>query len=115
TAAPVDSARLAGLLKHIVSSRITRRSAGEVFDEMWNGSIEADIIVERRGLTQIADSAEIAKLVENVVTANPAQVAEFRAGKQKAFNFFVGQVMKASQGKANPAQVNEILRKKLSE
>ena len=110
---PVSSTRLAGLLKNLENNRITRKTAGEVFDAMWNGSLEADAIIESLGLTQISDSAEIEKLVENIIAANPAQVAEFRAGKQKALNFFVGQAMKASGGRANPAQVNEILRRKL--
>ena len=109
---PVSSDRLAGLLKSIEDNSITRKSAGEVFDEMWNGSMEADVIIESRGLKQISDSGEIERIVETIVAANPSQVAEFRAGKEKAFNFFVGQVMKASRGKANPAQVNEILRRK---
>ena len=111
---PVSSDRLAGLLKRVEDNSITRKSAGEVFDAMWNGSMEADAIIETRGLRQISDSGEIEKIVEAIVAANPAQVAEFRAGKEKAFNFFVGQVMKASRGKANPAHVNEILRRKLS-
>ncbi len=111
---PVTSASLARLLKHIQDAKITRKSASEVFDAMWNGSMEADVIIESRGLKQISDTGEIEKIVEGILAANPAQVAEFRAGKEKAFNFFVGQVMKASRGKANPAQVNEILRRKLS-
>jgi len=110
---PVSSDRLAGLLKRIEDNSITRKSAGEVFDEMWNGSMSADAIIESRGLKQISDIAQIEKIVEAIIAANPAQVAEFRAGKDKAFNFFVGQVMKASRGKANPAQVNELLRRKL--
>ncbi len=113
SASPVSSERLAGLLKHIQEDRITRKSASEVFDAMWNGSMEADVIIESRGLKQISDSGEIERIVETIVAANPAQVADFRTGKEKAFNFFVGQVMKASRGKANPAQVNEILRRKL--
>jgi aspartyl-tRNA(Asn)/glutamyl-tRNA(Gln) amidotransferase subunit B len=110
---PVSSDRLAGLLKNIEGNQITRRSASEVFDEMWGSSMDADVIIESRGLKQISDSGEIERIVETIVAANPSQVAEFRAGKEKAFNFFVGQVMKASRGKANPAQVNEILRRKL--
>ncbi len=111
---PVGSERLAGLLKNVEGNRITRRSAGEVFDQMWDGSMEADAIIEAQGLKQISDRGEIEKIVDATVAANPAQVAEFRAGKEKAFNFFVGQVMKATRGKADPVQVNEILRQKLS-
>jgi len=115
SASPMSSARLAGLLKNIESNRITRKTAAEIFDAMWNGSLEADAIIQSRGLSQISDSVEIEKLVESIIAANPAQVAEFRAGKQKALNFFVGQAMKATGGKANPTQVNEILRRKLAE
>jgi aspartyl-tRNA(Asn)/glutamyl-tRNA(Gln) amidotransferase subunit B len=115
SASPVNDSRTARLLKNILSNRITRKTAGEVYDEMWNGSLEADAIIQSRGLSQITDSAEIEKLVESIIAANPAQVAEFRAGKEKALNFFVGQAMKATGGKANPAQVNEILRRKLAE
>ena len=114
SSSPVSSQRLAGLLKNVERNRITRRSAAEVFDQMWDGSMEADTIIETQGLKQISDSGEIERIAEAVVAANPAQVAEFRAGKQKALNFFVGQVMKATGGKANPAQVNEILLRKLS-
>jgi aspartyl-tRNA(Asn)/glutamyl-tRNA(Gln) amidotransferase subunit B len=112
--APVSSERLAGLLRNVEANTITRRSAGEVFDQMWDGSMEADAIIEARGLKQISDRGEIERIADAIVAANPAQVAEFRAGKEKAFNFFVGQVMKASGGKANPGQVREILLRKLS-
>jgi aspartyl-tRNA(Asn)/glutamyl-tRNA(Gln) amidotransferase subunit B len=81
---------------------------------MWNGAMDAAVIIDSRGLTQISDSGEIERIVDAIVAANPSQVAEFRSGKEKAFNFFVGQVMKASRGKANPPQVNAILRRKLS-
>ena len=111
---PVTSDRLAGLLKRIEEKWITRKSAGEVFDDMWNGSMDADAIIESRGLKQISDSGEIERIIDGIVASNPSQVAEFRAGKEKAFNFFVGQVMKATRGKANPVRVNEILRRKLS-
>jgi aspartyl-tRNA(Asn)/glutamyl-tRNA(Gln) amidotransferase subunit B len=111
---PVTSDRLAGLLKRIEENWITRKSAGEVFDDMWNGSMDADAIIESRGLKQISDSGEIERIIDGIVASNPSQVAEFRAGKEKAFNFFVGQVMKATRGKANPVHVNEILRRKLS-
>jgi len=75
----------------------------------------ADRIIESQGLRQISDSSALEKLVQEVLTANPKSVEEFKAGKEKAFNALVGQVMKAGRGKANPAQVNEILRKKLTE
>jgi aspartyl-tRNA(Asn)/glutamyl-tRNA(Gln) amidotransferase subunit B len=87
--------------------------AKEVDDAMWNGEGDADAIIERRGLKQVSDAGAIEKLVDEVLANNPKQVEDYRAGKDKAFNSLVGQVMKATQGKANPAQVNEILRKKL--
>jgi aspartyl-tRNA(Asn)/glutamyl-tRNA(Gln) amidotransferase subunit B len=81
---------------------------------MWAGEGEADAIIDKRGLKQISDAGAIEKIVDEVLAANPKSVEEFKAGKDKAFNALVGQVMKASKGKANPAQVNDILRKKLS-
>ena len=87
--------------------------AKEVFDAMWAGEGSADEIVERRGLKQISDSGAIEKIVDEVLAANAKQVEDYRSGKEKAFNSLVGQVMKASKGKANPAQVNEVLRRKL--
>jgi aspartyl-tRNA(Asn)/glutamyl-tRNA(Gln) amidotransferase subunit B len=80
---------------------------------MWAGEGEADAIIEARGLKQMSDSGEIEKIVDEVLAANPKSVEEFRAGKDKAFNALVGQVMKATKGKANPAQVNDLLKKKL--
>ena len=88
--------------------------AKEVFEAMWSGEGSADQIIEKRGLKQISDSGEIEKVVDEVLAANAKQVEDYRAGKEKAFNSLVGQVMKRTQGKANPAQVNEILRRKLT-
>ena len=88
--------------------------ARDLFDAMWAGVGDADALIERRGLRQISDAAAIEALVEQVIAANAAIVAEFRAGREKAFNSLVGQVMKASKGNANPGQVNAILRQKLS-
>jgi aspartyl-tRNA(Asn)/glutamyl-tRNA(Gln) amidotransferase subunit B len=87
--------------------------AKEVFDAMWAGEGDVDTIVEKRGLRQVSDSGAIEKIVDEVLAANAKQVEDYRAGKDKAFNSLVGQVMKASKGKANPAQVNEILKRKL--
>jgi aspartyl-tRNA(Asn)/glutamyl-tRNA(Gln) amidotransferase subunit B len=91
--------------------------AKDVFDALWarepSGADAADAVIARRGLRQISDADAIDRLVDDVVAGNPATVAEFRAGKQKAFNALVGQVMKASKGTANPAQVNAALRSKL--
>jgi aspartyl-tRNA(Asn)/glutamyl-tRNA(Gln) amidotransferase subunit B len=104
---------LAGLLKRIQDGTISGKIAKEVFEAMWSGEGDADAIIEARGLKQISDSGEIEKIIDGIIAANPAQVAEYRSGKEKVFGFFVGQAMKASKGKANPAQLNEILRSKL--
>jgi len=111
--AAVDPARLGGLLAQIQDGTISGKIAKEVFDAMWAGEGDADAVIEKRGLKQISDAGALEAIVAAVVAANPKSVEEFRAGKEKAFNALVGQVMKATQGKANPAQVNELLRKKL--
>jgi len=114
SAAPVPSSQLAALLRRIADRTLSGKMAKDVFDAMWAGEGSADAIIERRGLRQISDTGAIEALVDQVVAANPAIIAEFRAGKDKAFNALVGQVMKASKGKANPAQVNDILRQRLT-
>jgi len=114
TKAPVTAEQLRGLIERIVDGTISGKIAKEVDDAMWAGEGTVDEIIERRGLRQISDSGAIGKLVDEVLAANAKQVEDFRAGKEKAFNSLVGQVMKASKGKANPAQVNEILRQKLT-
>jgi len=111
---PVDAATLAGLLERISDGTISGKIAKDVFDVMWSDGESADVIIDSRGLKQITDSSAIESLVDEVIAANPSQAAEFRAGKDKLLGFFVGQVMQRSAGKANPAQVNEILRSKLS-
>ena len=111
---PVDVERSVGLLRRIDDRTISRRSAGEIFDAMWNGTMEADAVIEARGLKQISDSGAIESIVDQVIAAHPQQVADYRGGKERAFNSLVGQVMKATKGKANPQQVNEILKRKLS-
>jgi aspartyl-tRNA(Asn)/glutamyl-tRNA(Gln) amidotransferase subunit B len=105
---------LAGLLDRIDDDTISGKIAKEVFDAMWSGEGSADEIIDAKGLRQITDSAAIEAIVATIIAANPEQVAEFRSGKEKLFGFFVGQVMKESRGKANPAQVNEIIRRKLA-
>jgi aspartyl-tRNA(Asn)/glutamyl-tRNA(Gln) amidotransferase subunit B len=112
-ASPIDAARLAGLLARLADGTISGKIAKDVFDAMWVSCETADALIDARGLRQISDSGALEALVAGVVEANPAQVAEFRAGKEKAFNFLVGQAMKASKGKANPAQLTELLRKRL--
>jgi aspartyl-tRNA(Asn)/glutamyl-tRNA(Gln) amidotransferase subunit B len=114
TASPVSSAALAGLLARIRDNTISGKIAKDVFDAMWAGEGSADEIIEKKGLKQITDTGAIEKVVDEVLAANPKSVEEFRAGKEKAFNALVGQVMKASKGKANPAAVNELLKRKLS-
>ena len=115
---PVKPAQLAGLLRRIADGTLSGTMARGVFDALWAGEASgenaADAIIERRGLHQISDAGAIEALAEQVIASNPAIVAEVRAGKDKAFNSLVGQVMKASKGKANPAQVNDILRRKLA-
>ena len=110
----LPASRLAGLLKRIVDQTISGKIAKEVFEAMWAQGADADAIIESKGLRQITDSAAIERVIDEVVARNPGQLAEYRAGKDKLFGFFVGQVMKATGGKANPAQLNELLKKKLS-
>ncbi|MGH8133607.1 MAG: Asp-tRNA(Asn)/Glu-tRNA(Gln) amidotransferase subunit GatB, partial [Steroidobacteraceae bacterium] len=106
-------ARLAGLLKRISDRTISGKIAKEVFESMWSGGSSADGVIEARGLRQITDSSAIERVIDEVMAKNPGQLAEYRSGKDKLFGFFVGQVMKATGGKANPAQLNELLRRKL--
>ena len=113
-AAPVQAAALAGLLRRIKDGTLSGKMAREVFDAMWAGEGEADAIIAVRGLQQISDTGELERILDEVLAANARSVEEFRAGKEKAFNALVGQAMKATRGKANPAQVNEILRRKLA-
>jgi len=112
--APVSGQQLGGLLKRIQDGTISGKIAKEVFDAMWAGEGDADSIIDKRGLQQISDAGAIEKVVAEVLAANPAIVAEYRAGKEKAFNALVGKAMAATKGKANPAQVNAMLQKKLS-
>ena len=113
-ASPVSPAQLAALLKRIADNTISGKMAKEVFEAMWAGEGEADAVIEKRGLKQVSDAGAIEKIVDEVLAANAAMVAEYKAGKEKAFNGLVGQCMKASKGQANPAQVNEILKRKLA-
>jgi aspartyl-tRNA(Asn)/glutamyl-tRNA(Gln) amidotransferase subunit B len=111
--APVDAKKLGGLLDLIADGTISGRIAKEVFEEMWEGGQEAAAIVEAKGLKQISDSSEIEGLVDEIIAGNPGQVEQFKGGNEKILGWFVGQVMKATQGKANPGLVNQVLRKKL--
>ena len=114
SASPVSAMQLAGLLKRIADNTISNKIAREVFDAMWAGEGDADAIIEKKGLKQVTDSGAIEAIIDEVLAANAAMVEEYKAGKEKAFNALVGQCMKASRGKANPSQVNELLKKKLS-
>ncbi|MGH8739157.1 MAG: Asp-tRNA(Asn)/Glu-tRNA(Gln) amidotransferase subunit GatB [Burkholderiales bacterium] len=110
---PIAPERLAKLLIRVLDQTLSNKTARDVFDAMWAGEGEPDAIIERKGLRQISDAAAIEKLVDEVLAANPRQVEDYRAGKQKAFNSLVGQAMKASGGRVNPAQLSDLLRRKL--
>ena len=113
---PVAAAQLGGLVARIADNTLSNNIAKKVFDALWNGEgRSADEIIEKQGLRQITDAGAIEALIDEVLAANPAMVAEFRAGKEKAFNALVGQAMKATKGKANPQQVNALLREKLDQ
>ncbi|HMV52458.1 MAG TPA: Asp-tRNA(Asn)/Glu-tRNA(Gln) amidotransferase subunit GatB [Rhodocyclaceae bacterium] len=113
-ASPVSAAQLGGLIARIADNTISNNIAKKVFDALWNGEgSSADEIIEKQGLKQITDTGAIEAIIDEVLSANARSVEEFRAGKEKAFNALVGQAMKATKGKANPQQVNDLLRKKL--
>ena len=112
-ASPVSADMLGGMIKRITDKTISGKIAKQVFESMWNGEGDADAIIEAKGLRQMTDTGEIEKLVDEVIAANPKQVEQYRAGKEKLLGYFVGQIMKATKGKANPQQLNEILKKKL--
>jgi len=109
----VTASQLGGLLERIVDQTISGKIAKEVFETMWSSAKSADDIIAASGLKQITDSSAIEGVIDAVMAANPKQLADYRAGKDKLFGFFVGQVMKATDGKANPAQLNELLKRKL--
>ncbi len=111
---PVDAAALGGLIDLVGDGTLSGRLAKEVFDEMWKTGKQAAEIVEQKGLKQISNSGEIEAIVARIVAENPGQVEQFRSGNEKVIGWFVGQVMKATQGKANPKLVNEVLRKALA-
>ena len=117
-ACPVSPAQLGGLLQRILDRTISNAIARQVFDALWNGASDADAVIEAKGLKQVSDSGAIAALVDQVLVANPKQVADYRAApddkKAKMFGFFVGQAMKASGGKVNPQQLNALLAARLN-
>ncbi|HXR51918.1 MAG TPA: Asp-tRNA(Asn)/Glu-tRNA(Gln) amidotransferase subunit GatB [Steroidobacteraceae bacterium] len=114
TASRLSAAQMGGLLGRIVDNTISGKLAKEVFEVMWADGSDADTVIEARGLKQITDAGAIGKLIDEIMAANPKQLADYRSGKDKLFGFFVGQAMKASGGKANPALLNELLKKKLA-
>jgi len=121
--APVSAAQLGALLQRIADGTVSNNAAKQVMDALWNGEgasgqvqgalAQIDAVIEAKGLKQVSDSGAIEKIIDEVMAANAEMVAQFRAGKEKAFNALVGQAMKASKGKANPQQVNDLLRQKL--
>ncbi len=113
-ASPVGADALAGLLRRIVDCTISGKLAKDVFEAMWSERVAADTIIEARGLRQITDTGAIERVIAEVMAASPGQLADYRSGKDKLFGFFVGQVMKATGGKANPALVNELLKRMLA-
>ena len=114
THSPVAADKLAGLVARITDNTISGKIAKEVFEAMWNGEGDADTIIASKGLKQITDSGAIEKIIDGIIAANPEQLAQYRSGKDKLFSFFVGQAMKATQGKANPQQLHDLLKKKLA-
>ena len=112
--AQLSATRLAGLLNRITDGTISGKIAKEVFEAMWASGADADSVIAAKGLKQISDPAAIEQAIDAVIAKSPGQLADYRAGKDKLFGYFVGQVMKATGGKANPAQLNELLKKKLA-
>jgi aspartyl-tRNA(Asn)/glutamyl-tRNA(Gln) amidotransferase subunit B len=111
--APVSAAQLAALIGRISDNTISNSAARQVFEVLWTEGGEVDAVIEAKGLKQMNDTGELEKIIDDVLAANPKNVEEFKAGNAKALNGLVGPIMKASKGKANPAQVNELLKKKL--
>ncbi|MGH8272819.1 MAG: Asp-tRNA(Asn)/Glu-tRNA(Gln) amidotransferase subunit GatB [Gammaproteobacteria bacterium] len=114
SASKLDAPALAGLIGRVVDGTISGKLAKDVFLAMWAGEGDADAVIEKRGLKQISDPAALERVVDEVIAANPAQLEQYRAGKEKLFGYFVGQAMKATKGKANPAELNRLLKEKLS-
>jgi aspartyl-tRNA(Asn)/glutamyl-tRNA(Gln) amidotransferase subunit B len=112
--APVQAPMLARLIARIADGTVSNNAARQVFDALWTGEgSDVDAVIEAKGLKQMNDTGELEKIIDEVIAANAANVEQIRAGKDKAFNALVGQAMKATRGKANPQQVNELLKKKL--
>ena len=114
TESPIGYERLAGLLARITDNTISGKIAKQVFEELWQSSASADEVISEKGLKQITDTGAIEAIIDKIIADNPDQVEQYRSGKDKVFAFFVGQVMKEMKGKANPAEVNKILKDKLA-
>ncbi|ALA24057.1 glutamyl-tRNA amidotransferase [Piscirickettsia salmonis] len=114
TQSPISASGLGGLIARVGDNTISGKIAKEIFIAMWEGQGDADSIIDKKGLKQITDPTAIAAIVDDVIAANPTQLEQYRSGKDKLFGFFVGQAMKASKGKANPAELNKVLKHKLS-
>jgi aspartyl-tRNA(Asn)/glutamyl-tRNA(Gln) amidotransferase subunit B len=112
---PVSPQMLGGMLQRISDGTISGKIAKQVFEAMWHGEGDADTVIEKKGLKQITDTGAIEKIVREVLETNPKQVDQYKGGQEKVFGFFVGQVMKATQGKANPGEVNKILKQLLGD
>jgi aspartyl-tRNA(Asn)/glutamyl-tRNA(Gln) amidotransferase subunit B len=110
---PVSAEALGGLLLRIEDKTISGKIAKQVFEIMWQEKTAADVIIEQQGLKQITDAGAIEGIIDEILINNPTQLTQYREGKDKLFGFFVGQVMKATKGKANPGQVNQLLKQKL--
>jgi aspartyl-tRNA(Asn)/glutamyl-tRNA(Gln) amidotransferase subunit B len=110
---PVSAAHLGQLISRITDNTISNAAAKQVMDVLWNEGGEVDVIIEAKGLKQMNDSGELEKIIDEVLAAHPKNVEEYKAGNAKALNGLVGPIMKASKGKANPQQVNDLLKKKL--
>ncbi|PIT37724.1 aspartyl/glutamyl-tRNA amidotransferase subunit B [Snodgrassella alvi] len=115
SASPISAERLAGLTNRIADNTLSNKLAKQVFETMWDSNLTADAIIERDGLKQMTDIGAIEQIIDEVLAKNQKSVEEFKSGKEKAFNALVGQVMKASRGKANPQQVQTLLRSKLAQ
>jgi aspartyl-tRNA(Asn)/glutamyl-tRNA(Gln) amidotransferase subunit B len=114
TASPIRPPAVAELIKHIDAGTISGKMAKEVIEEMYRTGAAPGAIIKEKGLVQITDEGALAKTIAEVIGKNPEQVAQYRAGKEKVFGFFVGQVMKATGGKANPQLINDLLKKMLA-
>ena len=114
TDSPISSAQIGKLVMRIADNTISGKIAKTIFEALWNKEGDVDDIIEKRGLKQVTDMGAIEKLIDEIIAAHPEHVADYRSGKDKLFGFFVGQAMKASGGKLNPQQLNDLLKKKLA-